>query len=76
MVFNVILMALQKTKLMLAVNVLAGSASIAIYKIFIMHWDFYGAIYARIVVSIIFILSQLFFIKFRNHPFIKLLKLN
>lgn len=74
-VVNTIIMGLQKAKFILAINIIGGIVAIIIYKILISKYGFWGGNYAKIAVGLVFLATQLAFVKYRNHRVLKYLKL-
>lgn len=66
MILNSLILAKQKSNYILYINIIVGILSIFIYKYFILNWSFQGANYARIVIFIILIFVQLFFLRYAN----------
>jgi len=75
-VFQALLTALQRTRLVLMANLAGGIAALIIYKIFIVHWGFQGANWARVIVAGFMIFVGAFFVKYRNHWILRRLRLS
>lgn len=70
-----ILVALQRTKLILFNKIIMSSVSIFIYIILINKWQFFGSLYARITIFFLMSLLVLTLIKTRSSNFFRKLKL-
>ncbi len=59
---NTFILALQKSKYMLYINIIAGIIGLLVYKLFIARWQFIGGSYARIIVAFTYLLTISIFI--------------
>lgn len=73
---NVIILALQKTKYMLIINLLTGIMGICIYSLLVGNFGFQGGNYSKILIALIYIILQATFIYYRNCKLFNILRLN
>jgi O-antigen/teichoic acid export membrane protein len=73
---NVIILALQKTKYMLIINLLTGAIALALYYFLVGAYGFQGGNYSKIAIAVVYLMLQIAFIYFRNCKLFHKLKIN
>jgi O-antigen/teichoic acid export membrane protein len=73
---NVIILALQKTKYMLIINLLTGAVALFLYYFLVGTYGFQGGNYSKIAIAVVYLLFQMAFIYFRNCKLFYRLKIN